>query len=153
MKATIDRDYTSMLTVTPGMSTQAGLLGPVISSCNIPTIPLVVAQAMNPAPRPPSPSARDATQRAMRREDTSHLSTRDARVLMGIPTALKEDRARADSVFGDDDLPKILSSAPPTTKRSSAPPARPSREIRRSNSTQTTTGSTFSPKCATVTYL
>ncbi|GJJ07548.1 hypothetical protein Clacol_001750 [Clathrus columnatus] len=70
MKATIERDYSK----------------PVISSCNIPTIPLVVAQAMNPAPRPPSPTARDATQRALRRENPNQLSSRDARVLMGLPS-------------------------------------------------------------------
>ncbi|KAF8900318.1 hypothetical protein CPB85DRAFT_1439599 [Mucidula mucida] len=69
MKATIARDYTQ----------------PVISSCNIPTIPLMVAQAMNPAPRPPSPTAREATQKALRRDNPNQLSSRDARVLMGLP--------------------------------------------------------------------
>jgi len=68
MKATIGRDYSK----------------PVVSSVNIPTIPLTVAQAMNPAPRPPSPSARHATQKAMRRENPHELSTRDAQVLMGM---------------------------------------------------------------------
>ncbi|KAJ7847871.1 hypothetical protein B0H13DRAFT_2091141 [Mycena leptocephala] len=86
MKATIGRDYSK----------------PVVSSCNIPTIPLMVAQAMNPAPRPPSPTARAATQRAMRRENTDQPSTRDARVLMltGFATndaPPKEERARLDS--------------------------------------------------------
>ncbi|KZT37537.1 hypothetical protein SISSUDRAFT_1034075 [Sistotremastrum suecicum HHB10207 ss-3] len=71
MKATIGRDYTK----------------PVISSCNIPTIPLTVAQAMNPAPRPPSPGARDATQKANRRENPNQLSSRDARILMGLPSS------------------------------------------------------------------
>ncbi|KAG1726811.1 uncharacterized protein EDB91DRAFT_55882 [Suillus paluster] len=36
-----------------------------------------IAQAMNPAPRPPSPSARDATQKALRRENPNQLSSRD----------------------------------------------------------------------------
>ncbi|QRV73324.1 SH3 domain protein [Ceratobasidium sp. AG-Ba] len=58
---------------------------PVRSSCNIPTIPLVVAQQMNPAPRPPSPSEREAAQRAARRENPNQLSSRDARILMGLP--------------------------------------------------------------------
>lgn len=58
--------------------------GPVVSSCNIPTIPLSVAQTMNPAPRPPSPGAVAAAQRASRAADASGLSSRDAKVLMGI---------------------------------------------------------------------
>ncbi|KDQ15462.1 hypothetical protein BOTBODRAFT_292577 [Botryobasidium botryosum FD-172 SS1] len=68
MKATIARDYTR----------------PVISSCNIPTIPLNIAQAMNPPPRPPSPTQRAATQKAFRRENPNLLSTRDANVLKGM---------------------------------------------------------------------
>ncbi|KAG6914452.1 hypothetical protein DXG01_017185 [Tephrocybe rancida] len=77
MKVIIGRDYTSTYdSHTPE---------PVISSCNIPTIPLRVAQAMNPAPRPPSPTARAATQKALRRENTNRRSARDARVLMGLP--------------------------------------------------------------------
>ncbi|KAF8318115.1 hypothetical protein DL93DRAFT_2076079 [Clavulina sp. PMI_390] len=70
MKATIGRDYTK----------------PVMSSVNIPTIPLAVAQAMSPAPRPPSPTQRDATQRALRRDNPNQLSDRDAQVLMALPT-------------------------------------------------------------------
>ena len=42
---------------------------PVISSRNIPTIPLTVAQAMKRAPRPPSPSAHATTQRAHRNKN------------------------------------------------------------------------------------
>ncbi|EMD40348.1 hypothetical protein CERSUDRAFT_110942 [Gelatoporia subvermispora B] len=131
MKATISRDYNS----------------PVVSSCNIPTIPLTVAQAMNPAPRPPSPTARDATQRALRRENPSQLSSRDAQVLlMGLPAKDKSspnqngERARLDSFFTNDTVstngtepasPK--KSLPPS--KSSAPP-RPSREMRRMSSSQ-----------------
>jgi len=42
---------------------------------------------MNPAPRPPSPESRDAMQRANRRENPHQLSSRDARILMGLPGA------------------------------------------------------------------
>ncbi|KAG8684218.1 polar growth protein, partial [Ceratobasidium sp. 394] len=69
MKATIARNFSD----------------PVRSSCNIPTIPLAVAQQMNPAPRPPSPSERAAAQRAARRDNPNQLSSRDARILMGLP--------------------------------------------------------------------
>ncbi|KAF5322385.1 hypothetical protein D9619_000742 [Psilocybe cf. subviscida] len=126
MKATIGRDYTK----------------PVVSSCNIPTIPLVVAQAMNPAPRPPSPTARDATQKALRRENPSQLSSRDARVLMGLSeNEGKEDRTRLDSFFsnetsnGQDAKP----SAPAIQRRTSTAPPRPSREMRRADSQRTAT--------------
>ncbi|KAG6864282.1 hypothetical protein C0991_010835 [Blastosporella zonata] len=122
MKATIGRDYSK----------------PVISSCNIPTIPLMVAQAMNPAPRPPSPTARAATQKALRRENTSQLSTRDARVLMGLssPQEGGEERERgrlpsfftSEAVDGDE-----VGSAGGASPRSpvTPAPARPSREMRR----------------------
>lgn len=62
-----------------------------MSSVNIPTIPLAVAQAMSPAPRPPSPTQRDATQRALRRENPNQLSSRDAHILMGLPTESSGD--------------------------------------------------------------
>jgi hypothetical protein len=42
---------------------------------------MVIAQTMNPAPRPPSPSAREATQRALRRDNTEELSTQDRKTL------------------------------------------------------------------------
>ncbi len=64
MKATIARDYSV----------------PVTSSCNIPTIPLAEAQALQP--RPPSPAQREATQRATRRENVNQLTPRDASVLV-----------------------------------------------------------------------
>lgn len=92
MKATIDRDFAR----------------PVVSSCNIPTIPLTVAQAMNPAPRPPSPKAIAAAQKA-RQADNSGLSSRDAKVLMGI--------AEGSAVLGAVPGPSA--------------PQRPSREMRR----------------------
>ncbi|OCH94505.1 hypothetical protein OBBRIDRAFT_747510 [Obba rivulosa] len=130
MKATISRDYSS----------------PVVSSCNIPTIPLTVAQAMNPAPRPPSPTARDATQRALRRENPSQLSSRDAQVLlMGMPAKDKAspnqngERARLDSFFTNDTVSTNGTEAASPKKsppsKSSAPP-RPSREMRRMSSSQ-----------------
>ena len=107
-----------------------------MSSCNIPTIPLTVAQAMNPAPRPPSPSAREATQKALRRENPHQLSSRDAQVLlMGMPSKNQNaERARIESFFTNDTVstnepesPVAARSGPP---KSPAPP-RPSRELRR----------------------
>ncbi|KAG5716742.1 Protein pob1 [Termitomyces sp. T112] len=120
MKATIGRDYTK----------------PVISSCNIPTIPLMVAQAMNPAPRPPSPSARAATQKAMRRENTNQLSTRDARVLMGLPSAEEgtDERARLN-LFSTNE--NVVSPSTPQQGSSASAPARPSREMRRVSTNHT----------------
>ncbi|EIN11034.1 hypothetical protein PUNSTDRAFT_142897 [Punctularia strigosozonata HHB-11173 SS5] len=141
MKATISRDYNK----------------PVVSSVNIPTIPLAVAQTMNPAPRPPSPTARDATQKALRRENTNQLSSRDARVLMGLPSETADvdpvpERTRLESVFTSPSIPVTakaegesssrksstsLRQTPsvPSTPRAAAPP-RPSREMRRISSTQ-----------------
>ncbi|TBU45202.1 hypothetical protein BD309DRAFT_989737 [Dichomitus squalens] len=121
MKATITRDYTN----------------PVMSSCNIPTIPLTVAQAMNPAPRPPSPSARDATQRALRRENPNQLSSRDAQVLlMGMPNKNQNERARLESFFTNDTVSTNEPESPVTQKamppKNTAPP-RPSREARRAS--------------------
>ncbi|KAG8889639.1 polar growth protein [Tulasnella sp. 332] len=108
MKATIGRDYNR----------------PVVSSCNIPTIPLTVAQAMNPAPRPPSPSARDATQRMMKRENVNQLSSRDALVLMGMAGEPDStDKARLDTFFKERADANGLGGA--------LPPPRPSREMRK----------------------
>ncbi|KAG6842982.1 hypothetical protein H0H93_002664, partial [Arthromyces matolae] len=90
----------------------------------------MVAQAMNPAPRPPSPGSRAATQKAMRRENTNQLSTRDARVLMGLPSPEGEvdERPRVTSFFANQTVP---SSDEPSTPKSPIAPARPSREMRR----------------------
>ncbi|KAJ6609390.1 hypothetical protein B0H10DRAFT_2064750 [Mycena sp. CBHHK59/15] len=120
MKATIGRDYSK----------------PVVSSCNIPTIPLMVAQAMNPAPRPPSPTARAATQRAMRRENTDQPSTRDARVLMltgfsNSDATPKEERTRLDSFFTTEAVGQsngATAGFAPATPQSVAPP-RPNRRL------------------------
>ncbi|KAJ3557266.1 hypothetical protein NP233_g11787 [Leucocoprinus birnbaumii] len=74
---------------------------------------------MNPAPRPPSPTARAATQKALRRENPHQLSTRDAQVLMGLgssgsssgttgPMAItadgKDGRPRLESFFANQDI-------------------------------------------------
>ncbi|KAL7282752.1 hypothetical protein ACG7TL_004227 [Trametes sanguinea] len=127
MKATITRDYSN----------------PVMSSCNIPTIPLTVAQAMNPAPRPPSPTARDATQKALRRENPEQLSSRDAQVLlMGMPNkenGANGDRARVESFFTNDTVSTNGTEPPaaksPAPSKSPVPP-RPSREMRRASISQ-----------------
>ncbi|KAI0371457.1 hypothetical protein BV20DRAFT_1120507 [Pilatotrama ljubarskyi] len=127
MKATITRDYSN----------------PVMSSCNIPTIPLTVAQAMNPAPRPPSPTARDATQKALRRENPDQLSSRDAQVLlMGMPNkenGANGERTRLESFFTNDTV-STKGSEPPAGKKAGTPkspaPPRPSRELRRTSTSQ-----------------
>ena len=109
------------------------LVEPVVSSCNIPTIPLTVAQAMNPAPRPPSPTARDATQKALRRENPHQLSSRDAQVLMGLPSSSSPgteeflpDRADVNSLVNGNGPP---TPAPPRPVRTS--------KLMRSTSTKT----------------
>ncbi len=91
----------------------------------------MVAQAMNPAPRPPSPTARDATQKALRRDNPNQLSGRDARVLMGLPYSdtAKEERTRLESFFSDQSVDLSVDTIDTATK--TAPP-RPSR---RQNST------------------
>jgi len=112
----------------------------VVSSCNIPTIPLTVAQAMNPAPRPPSPGARAATQRAMRPENPHQLSQRDAQVLlMGVQTkdkaTLGAERARLDSFFTNDTVSTNgTEPASPKVSVAAKVPPRPSRELRRLSS-------------------
>ncbi|KIY43160.1 hypothetical protein FISHEDRAFT_62927 [Fistulina hepatica ATCC 64428] len=115
MKATIARDYAR----------------PVVSSANVHTIPLMVAQAMNPSPRPPSPTARAATQRAMRRGNPNQLSSRDARVLMGIPDGDgPSERARFEASLNKDLQSPNGNGGDVRSPKSPAPP-RPSREMRR----------------------
>lgn len=101
-----------------------GLPEAVISSVNVPTIPLAVAQAMNPAPRPPSPGARAATQRAHRQDNPypNTLTSRDAKILMGI------------SGTGDDDSASMINASAARGRTSisqrvpkSPPPPRPAR--------------------------
>ena len=134
MKATILRDYASMCFVFNFCSFLIFNflhLEPVVSSCNIPTIPLVVAQAMNPAPRPPSPSVRAATQRALRRDNTEQLTSRDTRIL-GLNPDFKDEQALAQL----DSFPSKAAIADgessPSSAKVSAPP-RPSRQSGRMN--------------------
>ncbi|KAL1413569.1 hypothetical protein Q8F55_001343 [Vanrija albida] len=101
MKATIARDYTV----------------PVTSSCNIPTIPLAEAQALQP--RPPSPAQRDAAQRANRRENVNQLTPRDASVLMSLDTTGSTRR---------------------TTSGLMPTPSRPSRDTRRASTAERSAG-------------
>ena len=107
------------------------ILGSVISSCNIPTVPLVVAQAMDPAPRPPSPSARDAIQMALRRENTEQLSKRDTVILGLVVTDVRDGRARSNSFFSNTAI--VEEESNPSSPKGSAPP-RPSRPVGRKNS-------------------
>lgn len=93
---------------------------------------------MNPAPRPPSPGARAATQKAMRRENTHQLSTRDARVLMGLSSTEggAGERVILEPLSTDQQEVILLSSA--SQQGSSAPvPVRPSRELRRVSANHT----------------
>lgn len=156
MKATIGRDYSSSYIL---FLRHREILNvpaePVVSSVNIPTIPLAVAQAMNPAPRPPSPTARDAMQKALRRENPNQLSTRDARILMGIPSV---DNAEAESqpsdslsndvmvlgqATGDTSDAGMTASNTSTPKLSKLAPPRPSRENRRPTTSSDGVGTTL----------
>jgi hypothetical protein len=111
---------------------------------------------MNPPPRPPSPAARAAAQRATRRANPNKLSTRDAQILMGIPSpdmpppsyalANGNDRPRLKSLGSNSTLTAnpTLGSNPPHGANSTPgvnptlgaqrsdlptlPPPRPSRE-------------------------
>ncbi|KAH8825962.1 hypothetical protein DL96DRAFT_1530511 [Flagelloscypha sp. PMI_526] len=116
MKATIGRDYTR----------------PVISSVNMRTIPLLVAQAMNPPPRPPSPGERDRAQKSWRRENPNQLSSRDARVLMGL-TGREGDGEGAVLAVEESPALDVISKAtsstsPPSTPKQDSTPARPTRK-------------------------
>lgn len=118
MKSTIGRDYSR----------------PVVSSCNIPTIPLSIAQTMNPPPRPPSPTARAATQRAMRRENTNQLSSRDALVLMGMAGEPDQtDKARLDNFFREGQVGDPADAPPRPSRELRAPGARLPDDIRDSS--------------------
>ena len=91
---------------------------------------------MSPAPRPPSPSARAATQKAHRQDNPNQLSSRDARILMGLPSedGAEDGQPKLDEFFANppwDEKPKMAISPMSTdTPRSPAPP-RPSREMRK----------------------
>lgn len=91
---------------------------------------------MNPAPRPPSPSQRAATQKALRRENPNQLSSRDARILMGLPSGQNgiedgmTDRPQEEQFYSIEPSPNTEQVDPvyPTQL-----PPRPSREARRAN--------------------
>ncbi|KAF9509720.1 hypothetical protein BS47DRAFT_1396665 [Hydnum rufescens UP504] len=114
VKATIDRDYTK----------------PTVSSSHIRTIPLSVAQAMSPPPRPPSPVTQDARRSALRSENSKQLSIRDPRVLMGLPSGNGSTQPEPDGHVSED-------SALPTMRKS-VPPLRLSRESRKLPSSSST---------------
>lgn len=67
---------------------------------------------MNPPPRPPSPSSRAATQRAMRRPNPNQLSSRDAQVLLLGAEKVKGDAGerggRVESFFPGDHIPSPI---------------------------------------------
>ena len=143
MKSTIERDYSSKSSWKPHgrADTNVFLTEPVSSTATVPTIPLDVAQAMSPPPRPPSPGSRAATQRAMRRPDPNKLSSRDAQVLLlgaeKVKGDVKENSGRVESFFPGDHIPSPIeiaksdsydtSSAKPPKSAGSIPPPRPSR--------------------------
>ena len=108
------------------------LLEPVVTSCDIPTVPLEVAQAMNPVPRPPSPSTCEATQRALRRQNTEQLSTRDTRVLSLNAADVKHERAPLDSVLGNAAI--VEGESNPSSPTASTPPQPSSRQLGRMSS-------------------
>jgi hypothetical protein len=106
MKATISRDYSGEFECDESCSQgqrllhgySSPLLAPVVSSCNIPTIPLREAQML--APRPPSPGEREAAQRAARRDDPNKLTPRDASVLVSpLPQAILHGLSETDHVL------------------------------------------------------
>src|SRR5258708_7268816 len=92
---------------------------------------------MNPPPRPPSPSSRAATQRAMRRPNPNQLSSRDAQVLLlgaeKVKGDIKETGSRVESFFPGDHIPSpvefLKSDSRDTTSTKSTAPPRPSRNM------------------------
>lgn len=91
---------------------------------------------MNPAPRPPSPTQRDATQKALRRENPNQLSSRDARILMGLPSGqtgsdlANIDKTQDNPYIAIDTIPAAMPvNEEPSVATTNAPP-RPSRESR-----------------------
>ena len=87
---------------------------------------------MNPAPRPPSPSAREAIQKALRRENTEQLSKRDTLILGLSVTDVKQERARLDSLFSNAAIAERESNLLPA--KASAPPRPSRRQLGRMNS-------------------
>lgn len=100
MKATIARDHTK----------------PIISPCTIPTIPLAVAQAMVPAPRPPSP----ATLRALQRENHNRLSHRGDNIHSVIFPDIRSDQTHLATAGTPSSLPQNSAFLKPKEKRSAS---------------------------------
>ena len=94
-------------------------------------MPLVVAQAMDPAPRPPSPSTRQAIQQSLRRENTEQLSKRDTLILGLNVTDVKDRQAQLNSIFSDTTI--VEGESKTSSPKASAPP-QPSRQLGRMNS-------------------
>ena len=86
---------------------------------------------MDPAPRPPSPSAREAIQMALRRDNTEQLSKRDTLVLGFNAADVKDGQARIDSFSSKAAISEGESN--PSSPKGSAPP-RPSRQLGRMSS-------------------
>jgi hypothetical protein len=98
---------------------------------------------MNPAPRPPSPTQRAATQKALRRENPNQLSSRDARILMGLPSGQNgiidgvDERVHEEQqYYAYDATPNADQTGPAPPMQSQIPP-RPAREARRTSVSQT----------------
>ncbi|OAV93000.1 hypothetical protein PTTG_27446 [Puccinia triticina 1-1 BBBD Race 1] len=109
MKATIDRDW----------------IAPVISSCNIRTIPIKEAQKMFPPPRPPSPLSRARVQKARLAANPDVLSEKDAAVLMGLQSPAHRLAAAAESPKspGDHNLNDLQLGAALRPRRSTQRPS------------------------------
>ncbi|KAG8738445.1 polar growth protein [Ceratobasidium sp. 423] len=86
-------------TQAPGLLVQGAGRYPVQSSCNIPTIPLAIAQHVNPAPRPPSRSEQEAAQRASRLPED------------GPPPRDPADRHRMNSFFVENGQEQVFENA------------------------------------------
>ena len=86
---------------------------------------------MDPAPRPPSPSAHKAIQMALRRENTEQLSKRDTLILGFNAADVKDGRVRMDSFSSKVAIPEGESN--PSSPKGSVPP-RPSRQLGRMSS-------------------
>lgn len=156
MKATIGRDYSA----------------PVTSSSNIKTIPLSVAQAMNPPPRyvrlvqahlfaiidvfytmlcrPPSPDSAIRVQKASVKQNPNSLSQQDAAKLMGAqvitPSPSGMVRSGSNNGLAND---KKGSPVSPTKKKNSSllPPLRSSQ--RKKPAAEASTGMSRSPVSCT----
>lgn len=81
---------------------------------------------MNPAPRPPSPSSREAIQMALKRENTEQLTKRDTLILGLNATDVKYGVARMNSVSSKAAIAE--GEGNPSSLKGSTPP-RPSRQL------------------------